>query len=81
MGFHVKQGSNTFDKNTARNNAGDGFNNDGSSTDFTNNKASGNRQDCTNDSTVEAASTGTVSGNVCADGAAFTADSTLNDID
>jgi parallel beta-helix repeat protein len=81
MGFHVKQTSNKFDHNTARNNTGDGFNNDGTSTDFTNNKASGNRQDCTNDATVEAASTGTVTGNACGDGVAFTADSTLNDID
>lgn len=81
MGFHVNQTSNKFNNNTAKNNTADGFNNDGGGTDFTNNKASGNRQDCTDD-TLEGSSTGTVSGNSCADGTNFAANSTLsNEVD
>ena len=64
----------------ANSNSGDGFNNDGTNTNFTNNRAMDNSQDCTDDAT-EGSSLGTVSGNFCADGHVFDWESTLADYD
>ncbi|MCP3980925.1 MAG: hypothetical protein GY716_16605 [bacterium] len=57
---------NVLTGNIARNNHAEGFDNEGSSTDLSQNTSFGNRTDCTNDGSL-----GTNTGNVCSDDSDF----------
>ena len=55
-----------LERNEARNNRGNGIENDGTNTDVIDNKASGNQTDCVNNGSIDQNT-----GNKCADGSSF----------
>ena len=75
-GFHIESSSiddNELD-NTATDNHAEGIEDDGTSTDLRDSKATGNRTDCAGDGL----NPGTAAGNVCAEGSVFTVAGTID---